>query len=64
MKQKPVSSQGLINLFKAQMKIRVYADFQRLPLSDFKAIWCKNSVICCILNDKVVFQRIAIFLVM
>ena len=55
---KTTSSEGLISLVKAQMRICVYADFQRLPLSDFKAIWCKN-VICCILNDKAASDPVA-----
>ena len=53
---KPVSNQGLINLVKAQMRICVYADFQRLPLSDCKEIWCKSNVICCIVNVNYPFS--------
>ena len=53
---KPVSNQGLTNLVKAQMRICVYADFQRLPLSDCKEIWCKSNVICCIVNVNYPFS--------
>ena len=51
-----VSSEGLINLSKTQVRIYVFMQTFKNCLLVTLAIWCKNNGICCIVNDKVVFQ--------
>ena len=53
--RKVVTSAGLISIFKSHLRLRIIADFQRLEVSVFNNLWCKNSVICYICDGKVVF---------
>ena len=48
-----ITSDRIIGLFIYNVRLRILADFQRFSRQNFNDIWCKNSSLVSLQNDKV-----------
>ena len=44
--KKNVNSNILYIIFLSQLKLRILADFERLPIMKFNEYWCNNDLFC------------------